>query len=121
MGQQAGKYQLKPQAYLSLCSGAKRGTVPLCAGAVVRDFGLGVSLKEVERELFNPTHSVSPWFTLDTKLGEWVGVGTRFLLDGWLAACGWTKPPPANLRCRALAGRRKHAPSPAQPDACLPT
>jgi hypothetical protein len=42
------------------------------AGAAVRDFGQA-SLKDVERELFQPTHSVSPWFTLDTKLGERVG------------------------------------------------
>lgn len=53
----------------------EEGTVQLwdlTAGAVVRDFGR-CSLKDLERELFQPTHSVSPWCTLDCKLGDLSG------------------------------------------------
>ncbi|PSC73533.1 WD repeat-containing 48 [Micractinium conductrix] len=44
----------------------------ITAGAVVREYGQR-DLKEVERELFQPAHSVSPWFAPEIKLGSLAG------------------------------------------------
>lgn len=42
------------------------------SGTVVRDFG-HVDIKEVEKELFQPSHFVSSWFAPDVKLGSLAG------------------------------------------------
>jgi WD repeat-containing protein 48 len=42
------------------------------AGAVVRDFGQR-ELKDIERQLFEPSHSVSAWFAPEVKLGSLSG------------------------------------------------
>lgn len=55
-----------------------RGEKAICsaprapAGAVARDFGR-CELREVERELFQPSHSVSAWFAPEIKLGSLAG------------------------------------------------
>ncbi|KAL4423890.1 hypothetical protein ABPG75_001191 [Micractinium tetrahymenae] len=42
------------------------------SGAAVRDFGR-CELREVEKELFQPSHSVSAWFAPEVKLGSLAG------------------------------------------------
>lgn len=42
-------------------------------GAVVRDLGKSTTLKEAEKELFDPAHNVAPWFSPDTRLGSLAG------------------------------------------------
>lgn len=44
----------------------------ITSGAVARDFGR-CELREVERELFQPSHSVSAWFAPEIKLGSLAG------------------------------------------------